>query len=59
MKILMSGNEAAGEGTIAAGCRHYYGYPITPQNELTAYMAKRMEEVDGVFVQRLSSPHWP
>lgn len=51
MKILMSGNEAVGEGSVAAGCRHYYGYPITPQNELTAYMAKRMEEVDGVFVQ--------
>lgn len=51
MKILMSGNEAAGEGAIAAGCRYYYGYPITPQNELTAFMAARMAEVDGVFVQ--------
>jgi 2-oxoglutarate ferredoxin oxidoreductase subunit alpha len=51
MKVLMSGNEAAGEGAIAAGCRHYFGYPITPQNELTAYMSKRMEELDGVFVQ--------
>ena len=51
MKTLMSGNEAVGEGTVAAGCRYYYGYPITPQNELTAYMAKRMAEVDGVFVQ--------
>lgn len=51
MKILASGNEAAGEGAIAAGCRYYYGYPITPQNELTAYMAARMPEVDGVFIQ--------
>jgi len=42
---LMTGNEAAGEGAIRAGCRFYYGYPITPQNELTAYMAKRMLEI--------------
>ena len=51
MKILMSGNEAAGEGAVTAGCRRYFGYPITPQNELTAYMAKRMAEENGVFVQ--------
>lgn len=51
MRVLMSGNEAAGEGAIAAGCRHYYGYPITPQNELTAYMARRIADVGGVFVQ--------
>ncbi len=51
MNVLMSGNEAAGEGAVAAGCRYYYGYPITPQNELTAYMARRMAEVGGVFVQ--------
>jgi len=51
VKILISGNEAAGEGAVAAGCRHYYGYPITPQNELTAHMSRRMEELGGVFVQ--------
>ena len=37
-KVLMCGNGAVGEGAIQAGCRHYFGYPITPQNELTAYM---------------------
>jgi len=50
-KILITGNEACGEGAIQAGCRFYAGYPITPQNELTAYMAKRMDEVDGIFIQ--------
>jgi 2-oxoglutarate ferredoxin oxidoreductase subunit alpha len=50
-KILMMGNEAIGEGAIQAGCHFYAGYPITPQNELTAYMAKRMPEVNGVFIQ--------
>ncbi|MFA5085295.1 MAG: 3-methyl-2-oxobutanoate dehydrogenase subunit VorB [Candidatus Omnitrophota bacterium] len=50
-KILMCGNEACGEGAILAGCKFYAGYPITPQNELIAYMAKRMSEIDGVFVQ--------
>ncbi|OIO37204.1 MAG: 3-methyl-2-oxobutanoate dehydrogenase subunit VorB [Candidatus Omnitrophica bacterium CG1_02_49_10] len=50
-KILMSGNEAAGEAAILAGCTFYAGYPITPQNELTAYMAKRMNEVGGTFIQ--------
>ncbi|MDD4956998.1 MAG: 3-methyl-2-oxobutanoate dehydrogenase subunit VorB [Candidatus Omnitrophica bacterium] len=51
MKYLSTGNEACGEGAIRAGCRFYAGYPITPQNELTAYMARRMEETDGVFIQ--------
>lgn len=50
-KILMCGNEACGEGAILAGCKFYAGYPITPQNELTAYMAKRMYETGGVFIQ--------
>ncbi len=50
-KILISGNEAIGEGAIQAGCRFYAGYPITPQNELTAYMAKRMVEEERVFIQ--------
>ncbi len=47
----MTGNEAIAEGAIQAGCRFYAGYPITPQNELPAYMAKRMPEVKGVFIQ--------
>lgn len=50
-KILMKGNEAIGEATVVAGCRHYFGYPITPQSELIEYMAKRMPQVNGVFVQ--------
>ena len=50
-KILMSGNEAIAEGAISAGCRFYAGYPITPQNEIPAYFAKRMPQVDGVFIQ--------
>lgn len=47
----MCGNEACGEGAMLAGCKFYAGYPITPQNELTAYMAKRMSETGGVFIQ--------
>ena len=50
-KALMCGNEACGEGAVLAGCRFYAGYPITPQNELTAYMAKRMNETGGIFIQ--------
>jgi len=50
-KVLFAGNEAIGEAAVIAGCRHYFGYPITPQNELTAYMAMRMPQVGGVFVQ--------
>lgn len=47
----MTGNEAIGEAAVRAGCDFYAGYPITPQNELTAYMAKRMPEENRVFVQ--------
>jgi len=50
-KLLMAGNEAAGEGAIQAGCDAYFGYPITPQNEFTAYMARRMPELGRVFIQ--------
>jgi len=50
-KVLMKGNEAIAEAAIIAGCRHYYGYPITPQNEISAYMSKRMPKVGGTFVQ--------
>ena len=47
----MCGNEALAEAAIIAGCRFYAGYPITPQNEIPAYMSKRMPEVGGVFIQ--------
>ncbi len=50
-RILMKGNEAVGEAAIIAGCRHYFAYPITPQNEIPAYMARRLPEVDGTFLQ--------
>ena len=50
-RVLMCGNDAMAEAAIAAGCRCYFGYPITPQNEVTAYMAKRMPEAGGVFLQ--------
>ena len=50
-KVLMCGNDACGEGAVLAGCRFYAGYPITPQNELIAYMSKRMLETGGVFIQ--------
>ena len=50
-KVLMKGNEALAEAAIMAGCRHYYGYPITPQTEVAAYMAKRMPKIGGVFLQ--------
>jgi len=50
-KILMKGNEAIGEAAILAGCRYYFAYPITPQNEIPAYMAKRMPQVGGTFLQ--------
>ncbi len=48
---LMRGNEAIAEGAIRAGCRFYTGYPITPQNELFEYMAKRMPQAGGIFLQ--------
>ena len=47
----MTGNDAVGEGAIRAGCDCYYGYPITPQNELTAYMATHMPRKGRVFIQ--------
>lgn len=50
-KRLMKGNEAIGEAAVRAGCRAYFGYPITPQNELTAYMAKHMLDKKRTFIQ--------
>ena len=50
-KVLMKGNEAIAEAAIRAGCRFYFGYPITPQTEVAAYMAKRMPKIGGVFLQ--------
>jgi 2-oxoglutarate ferredoxin oxidoreductase subunit alpha len=50
-KKLISGNEAIGEGAIRAGVKFYGGYPITPQNDLTAYMADQLPLRGGEFVQ--------
>jgi 2-oxoglutarate/2-oxoacid ferredoxin oxidoreductase subunit alpha len=47
----MSGSAALAEAAVLSGCTHYFGYPITPQNELTEYMANRMPDVGGVFIQ--------
>ncbi len=51
MKQLMKGNEAIGEGAVRAGCRCFFGYPITPQSELPHYLARRLPEAGGVFLQ--------
>ena len=50
-KVLMKGNEAIAEGAIRAGCWAYFGYPITPQNEIIAYMAQHMLDRGRVFIQ--------
>jgi len=50
-KVLMKGNEAIAEAAIRAGCKLFFGYPITPQTEVSAYMAKRMPKIGGVFLQ--------
>ena len=50
-KVLMKGNEALAEAAIMSGCMHYFGYPITPQTEVAAYMSKRMPKIGGVFLQ--------
>ncbi len=50
-KILMKGNEAIAEAALRAGLKGYFGYPITPQNEITAYMSARIPELGRVFVQ--------
>jgi len=50
-KLLMKGNEAVGAAAIKAGCRFFFGYPITPQNEIPEYMSREMPKVGGVFIQ--------
>jgi len=51
MKKLMKGNEAIGEAAIKAGCRNFFAYPITPQNEVAEYLSRRMPGIGGSFVQ--------
>ena len=50
-KVLMKGNEALAEAAIQAGCRHFFGYPITPQTEVAAYMSKKMPKIGGTYMQ--------
>ena len=50
-KVLMKGNEALAEAALQAGCHHFFGYPITPQTEVAAYMSKRMPKVGGTYLQ--------
>lgn len=50
-KVLMKGNEVIAEAAVHSGCKYFFGYPITPQSELVAYMARRLPEVGGLFLQ--------
>ena len=50
-RVLMKGNEALAEAAVRAGCRFFFGYPITPQNEIPEYMSRRLPEVGGTFIQ--------
>lgn len=50
-KKLMKGNEAIGAAAINAGCKFFFGYPITPQNEIPEYMSRELPKVGGSFVQ--------
>lgn len=50
-KVLMKGNEALAEAAIRCGCRHFFGYPITPQTEVAAYMSKQMPKIGGTYLQ--------
>lgn len=50
-RVLMKGNEAMAEAAIRAGCHHFFGYPITPQTEVAAYMSKKMPKLGGTYLQ--------
>lgn len=50
-KVLMKGNEAVGAAAIKAGCKYFFGYPITPQSEVPEYMARELPKIGGVFLQ--------
>ncbi len=50
-RILMKGNEALAEAAIQAGCKHFFGYPITPQTEINAYMSRRLPKIGGTYLQ--------
>lgn len=50
-KQLMKGCEAIAEAALRGGCRYFFGYPITPQNDIPEYMSARLPEIGGVFLQ--------
>jgi 2-oxoglutarate ferredoxin oxidoreductase subunit alpha len=50
-KKLMKGSEAIAEAAVQAGCKLFFGYPITPQNEIPEYMSMRLPQIGGTFVQ--------
>jgi len=50
-RVLIKGNEAIGEAAIRAGCRFFFGYPITPQSELPEYLSRELPKVGGVYLQ--------
>lgn len=50
-KILMKGNEAFGKAAMVAGCKYFFGYPITPQSELPEYLSRELPAIGGTFVQ--------
>lgn len=50
-RVMMKGNEAIGEAAIRAGCRYFFGYPITPQSELPEYLSHHMPAAGGVYLQ--------
>lgn len=54
-RVLMKGNEAIGEAALRAGCTHYFGYPITPQTELSEYLAREMPKRKNCFFMQAES----
>ena len=50
-RLFIKGNEALALGAIKAGCRYYFGYPITPQNDIPEYLSKHLAKVEGCFIQ--------
>ena len=52
-RVLMKGTEAIAEAAIQAGCKYFFGYPITPQNEIPEYMSAQLPEIGGQFVHNL------
>lgn len=50
-RLFLKGNEAVAMGAIAAGCRYYFGYPITPQSDIPEYMCRELPKIGGDFIQ--------